>query len=179
MVPCFPGTEATTFGQGGTGGDNSFGSGVTSLNCPYCEVNNACPHWGTGENTSEGGTVNNVKFDCEVALADVADDATTAAWQGDGSWFIGRDCSAPDTFIMPLKTPYGYFLWQTTDNDSDGTPGLGAKTACWEDMYCQGDGLTSTTNNGSLTPIVCPNGYKCTTLTTHEHPNLKPSGGIF
>jgi hypothetical protein len=118
MVPCFPGTMAESFGQVGYGGDNrpyanamtEYGTADTSLNCPWCEVNHACPYWSTGEKADEGGTEDNIKINCETVVSDAAN-----AWDGDVNWFIGRDCSEPSTFIMPLKTPYGYFLWQTSD----------------------------------------------------------------
>jgi hypothetical protein len=97
MVPCFPGTEAYADADAGTdgfgtagylgtdadgnpdGGDNSLGT-TTSLNCPWCAEFHACPHWGTGEEIANGGTVDNVRYNCETVLDDVDVDAATAAW---------------------------------------------------------------------------------------------------
>jgi hypothetical protein len=78
----------------------------------------------------------NIALECE---------SPTAEWEGTAGWFVGRDCSAPGTlrpvpddgsstliltWIMPLKTRYGYYIHQVLDS------GDGSNTACPEDMYC-------------------------------------------
>ena len=86
-------------------------------------------------------------------------------WEGEAGWFVGRDCSDPTSYIMPLLTNYGYYLYQLADG------GTGATTDCPEDMFCWGDGVTA--------PQRCPDGYKCNIRTPHEFPNLKPKDGYF
>ena len=122
--------------------------------CPVCPVGSACPYFGIG--SAAGLLVTD--FTCEDAAA---------SYDSTAGWFIGRDCSAPTTYIMPLKSIYGWYIWQV----GDGGTTDGATTECPEDHYCNADGVTA--------PIRCEDGYKCNTRTTHQYPNLWPVDGIY